>query len=494
MNSAQFDVAIVGAGAAGCVLARRLSETGGRSVILLEAGPDVRDSTPPALRDGWGLPRGDDWPYDWGFVSEPDANDKTNPVRRGRVVGGTSWLTRFAVRGAAIDFDAWRARGNLGWSFAEVLPFFRLAESDAEFGDLPWHGNNGPLTITRYPSLERSDIHQGAVEAMTATGIPAVADHNSPDAVGVGPMPMSTRDGRRITPADVYLPDHVKLPRLTIRPNTTVASVTVENARATGVRLLDGTLVNADAVILSAGTYGSPVILMRSGIGPSEHLKSLGINVVANLAGVGSNLADHSGLAVDVGWRGQSRPAAPILHSIATFRSTGRGTDRSPDLMFWIADPGGSDPEFTIDLVLLKPESRGEVRLRSADPNVAPRIRLPGLTAAIDVTRMADGHRLAVQVANEPAIRQLARERAPSAFHSENLGQRITAEAWSIPHVVGTCRMGPAPADGDVVDAAGRVHEISRLFVADASIIPEPPAGFPHMITIMLAERLAALM
>ena len=198
------ELLIVGGGAAGCVLARRLAD-GGMSVILLEAGPDLGNRIGPDLLDGWRNPKGSDWTTDWGFASEPDAEGNSSPLRRGRVLGGTSWLTRFAVRGHPADFNAWAARGNRGWSFDEVLPAFRRLEADADFADQPWHGNAGPMSINRYGAYRRSAIHDATVEALEGLGFPGVADHNAPGAVGVGPMPMSTRDGRRITTVQAYL-------------------------------------------------------------------------------------------------------------------------------------------------------------------------------------------------------------------------------------------------------------------------------------------------
>jgi len=165
---------------AGCVVGRRLAERGDRSVLLLEAGPDLGTSPPRALRDGWGLPSGPTWPYDWGFESEPDANGATGVLRRGRLLGGTSWLTRFAVRGHPADFDAWAAGGNPGWSFEDVLPTFRTIEADVEFGDRPWHGERGPIPITRYPDDEPAEIHAAALRAFGALGFPDVEDHNEP--------------------------------------------------------------------------------------------------------------------------------------------------------------------------------------------------------------------------------------------------------------------------------------------------------------------------
>jgi choline dehydrogenase len=485
-----YDIAVVGGGAAGCVVASRLAATGDRSVVLIEAGPDLRSATPPDWHDGWTLPK----PLDWEFESEPDATGATGKLRRGRVLGGTSWLTRFAVRGAAADFDAWAARGNPGWRYEDVLPAFRRLERDAEFGDDRWHGTSGPIPITRYPATGPSGIHAGALDALTAAGFATVADHNAPDAVGVGRIPMSSRDGRRSTTSDAYLPAGEDPPTLTIRADAPVASVQVEAGRATGVKLADGSVIHADQVVVCAGTYGSPAILMRSGIGPSAHLTDVGVDVVIDLPGVGSNLADHPAVDLDTGWRGPAT-TGPILHSIATLRTAGAAPDGPPDLMFWVSDPAGAEPGCWIDPILLKPLSRGWVRLRSADPLAAPRITLPSLTEPADVDRLIEGYRLGLELVGRRGIRKLATDPAPtSPTTPDGWRQRIAENAYSIPHVVGTCRMGPDPQDGDVVDALGRVHGVERLSVIDASIIPDAPAGFPHLITIMVAEHLSAAM
>jgi choline dehydrogenase len=485
-----YDVVIVGGGAAGCVVARRLSEREDVSVLLLEAGPDLGGDIGPALRDGWNNPIGAEWVHDWGYASEPDDAGATNKLRRGRLLGGTSWLTRFAVRGAAADFDAWAARGNDGWSYADVLPSFRRLESDAEFGDRPWHGDRGPIAITRYPTLRRAAIHEAALEALADLGFPGVEDHNAPDAVGAGPMPMSTRDGQRITTLEGYLTQ----PRpsgLVVRTDAPVANVIIEGGRARGVRLIDGSAIHAGRVILSAGTYGSPPVLLRSGVGPAADLRDLGIEGVVDLPGVGSKLADHPGVDLDTGWRGEG-PKAPVLHSIATFRSASQPADGPPDLMFWLTDPSGTEAAFYLDPVLLKPESRGSVRLRSADPSDPPRIRLPGIRASRDIDRLAEGYRLGLALANHPAIRELCADPAPSDPGSAAaLRDRVIGAAYSNPHVVGTCRMGPDPSAGDVVDSLGGVHGVGGLSVIDASVIPDAPSGFPHVITIMVAEHLS---
>jgi choline dehydrogenase len=482
-----FDIVVIGGGAAGCVVASRLAETGDRSVVLLEAGPDVRLRTPADWRDGWRLPT----LPDWGFESEPDDTGATNKLRRGRLLGGTSWLTRFAVRGAAADFDAWAARGNPGWSFADVLPAFRRLEADAEFGGNPWHGDHGPIPVARYPEFEPSEIHAAALRAFDAVGFPHVDDHNEPGAVGVGRMPMSSRRGVRVTSSDAYLPSDSQRSNLAIRADSPIARVAVAAGRATGVVLVDRTEISAGWIVLAAGTYGSPTILMRSGIGPADHLRSLGIDVQVDLPGVGANLADHPGVDLDSGWRGPAT-TGPILHSIATFRSSKAPTGGAPDLMFWVTDPNGDEPGFWFDPALLKPESRGSVQLRSSNPAAPPRITLPGVREPGDVERLVEGYRLGLELANRPEVRRLSKDAPPSEPPTpEGMRRRVVENSYSNPHVVGTCAMGPSPDSGDVVDALGRVHGVERLSVIDASIIPEAPSGFPHLVTIMLAEHLS---
>ena len=480
------DVIVVGGGAAGCVIASGLARRTGRRVLLLEAGPDLRARTSPDVHDGWQLPT----VPDWGYTAETDDGTAGGALRRGRVLGGTSWLTRFAVRGAAADFDAWAERGNPGWAFSDVLPVFRRIEADREFGDDPWHGAEGRLPITRYLTLEPAPVHRSAVAALEAAGLAPVADHNRPGAAGVGRLPMSSANGRRVTTLDAWVTADPP-ERLAIRPDAPVGRVILDRGTATGVELVDGERLEADEVIVCGGTYGSPAILLRSGIGPAAELRAVGVDVVVDLPGVGQNLADHPAVELDSGLRAPDATDGPVLHSIATWRSAGTDADGGPDLMTWISDPIAADPTVWMDAILLKPTSRGAVRLRSTDPADPPRIRLPGLSTADDLARIEDGLRFLAGVADRPEIRRVATAAAPMLpGTAEELRAWAVENAYSIPHVVGTCAMGPDPAAGAVVDADARVHGVDGLSVVDASILPEPPSGFPHLITIMAAEHL----
>jgi choline dehydrogenase len=485
MSGHGADVVIVGAGAAGCVVARRLADAG-RSVVLLEAGPDLRDQSAADLRDGWRLPT----TVDWGYEAEPNHTGATANLRRVKGIGGTSWMTRFAVRGPAADFDAWAARGNASWAFDDVLPAFRTLETDADFGDRPWHGDRGPIPVTRYLTESLSDVHAAAVEAAHRLGFAWVDDVNAPSGTGIGRLPMNSRHGTRVTTADGYLGPRGAPSGIALRGDAPVAAVIIEGERARGVRLVDGGRIDADLVVLAGGTYGSPALLLRSGIGPADHLADVGIPVVLDLPGVGANLADHPGIDVDAGWDGPGREE-PILHTFATFDSD-EAADGVPDLAFWMVDPSGDPPTFEIAILLLKPRSRGRVRLRSADPTAPPIIERPDLDDPADVRRLATGLRRAAALVSDPELRRRCALPATALPATQaDLEAFVLANAYSIPHVVGTCAMGRDPGSGAVVDAAGRVHGIDGLRVIDASIMPDAPAGFPHLVTIMLAEHLA---
>jgi choline dehydrogenase len=344
--------------------------------------------------------------------------------------------------------------------------------------------------------MPQSEFAAAAMEGCFALGIKVIDDHNEPGAVGIARMPMTAQRGQRVTTADAYLPLATDA-NLTLRAEVLVANVVVERGRAVGVRLVDGTRVEAGRVVVCGGVYGSPALLMRSGLGPADHLREVGVDVVADLPGVGANLADHPQVWLDSGYRGGDTDATQ-LHTLATFRSRRCGADEPPDLAFWLGDPPpGGEPgtAIEIEILLMTPASRGVVRLRSSNPADAPLIRLPCLDAPGDLERLVEGLQRAQELARTPALRRVSAEPpSPELLTDDDARTWIEKERYSIPHTVGTCAMGRAPADGAVVDPTGSVYGVDGLSVVDASVIPTATSGFPHLVTIMLAERLSHMM
>ena len=476
------DTLIVGGGSAGAVLAARLSEDPSRNVVLLEAGRDVDRAHVPADVADASCPT---VAHDWGYAAET-VDGRAVAVPRARLMGGcSSTNATAALRGAPSDYDEWAALGNEGWAWADLLPFFCMLETDLDFADA-WHGADGPIAIQRAAPDEIRDHQLASLDAALELGMQPVDDHNRPGAVGVGLLPRNARWGVRMSTALTYLETARARPNLAVRANALVDCVVVGDGRARGVRLAGGETLDADEVVVSAGAYNSPSILLRSGIGSAEDLRALGVDVVANLP-VGANLMEHPLLSVD--YHSRTAPGTDWFQTAITCRSDHAGTDPF-DLHLLPGGPVETSPDefvFIVLVGLMRPSSRGSVSLRTLDPNAPPRIVLGGLREPDDLARMVEGVERARELVHTAPLSGLVvgDELRPGPGDLETA---ILREVGVYHHASGTCAMG------SVVDNEGRVLGVDGLRVVDASIMPTIPAANTNLPTIMLAERIAAMM
>ncbi len=490
------DVVIVGAGSAGCVLAARLSEDRDREVVLLESGPDYPTlaDLPPEIRSGLRPV----FTHDWGYRADSALAGRVLDANRARIVGGCSATNAaLAVRGRPSDYDAWAALGCNGWSFADVLPSFRRLEHDFDFdGDA--HGQDGPFPIRRPAPDQLAPIQRAFLDACANGGFPVVADHNAPGAAGAGLAPMNLVDGVRQSTALAYLGPARTRPNLTVRSDALVDRIELTGTRAVGVRLArTGEVIDADRVLLAAGSYGSPAILLRSGVGPGHHLRSVGIEPVLERPGVGADLTEHPLMPNVFEARTPPRSGDAVFQALLTAPSA--TADGIYDLhvlpLFNPPELQGDPPVLVMLTSVMTPRSRGSVRLRSADPDDAPQIDLGLFTDAADLPRMLDAVRTARRLAATDPLRELLGSRvmpAAGVEDDEALGDAVRAGCEIYHHPVGTCRMGPAGDPAAVVDPRGAVHGLERVSVIDASIMPVIPAANTNVPTIMLAEQCAA--
>ncbi len=516
-----YDYVIVGAGSAGCVLAARLSEDPTVKVLLLEAGPTDRKqevTIPAAFSKLFKTER------DWDYVTVPQENLNGRRLYwpRGKMLGGSSSINAMMwVRGIPADYDAWAEAGCDGWSYDDVLPFFRKIE-DAERDGGEHTGRGGPLPVCEQRDPNPATLH--FVEACVNAGFRRNANPNAGDNEGVSLAQVTQRRGARASTAWAYLRPAMKRPNLTVETQALATRVVVERGRATGVTYLRGgeirTVRAEREVVLAGGAVNSPQLLLLSGIGPADELRAVGVEPVVDLPGVGRNLSDHLAAGVVVSTsRTDTLVSAESLRHLLAYLFFRRGpltsnvgeahaffrSDESLpacDLEFVFApvpflDHGQTDPPghgLTIGVILLQPKSRGRITLASADPTVPPLIDPNYLAEPEDLQALVVGVRRAVEVfGTEPLASEVGEPLRPESFPTDDAGwaQAIRAYAETLYHPVGTAKMGTD--DDAVVDPELKVRGVEGLRVADASVMPTLNRGHTNAPAIMIGERAAAM-
>lgn len=526
-SAPEFDYIIVGAGSAGCVLANRLSADPAQQVLLLEAGP--RDRSPWIHVPGGIFNLINNPALDWCYQTEPEPQLQGRRMAwpRGKVLGGSSSINGLVyVRGQREDFDGWRDAGNPGWGYEDLLPYFRRSENQARGADT-FHGAGGPLTVS--DARIRMEIVEAFIQAATEAGYPSNHDFNGAAQEGAGHFQFTIRNGRRCSSAKAYLQPVRQRPNLTISPEATACRLLFKERRVCGVEYEQaGARQRAGCrgeVILSAGAIGSPQILMLSGVGDPDTLNALGIAVTCPLSGVGRHLQDH----LQIKSVFKTRQPITLNDQVRTFwgrACTGidyalrrRGVlsfGASLAGAFLKTDPRLSRPDiqfhfqplsldrydaglhkfsaFTMSACALQPKSVGELLLRSPDPHDPPIIRGGYLSHPDDASTLVNGLKVARKIASAPALSsRIAMEwlPGPDVQTDDQILDYVRRLSSTVFHPVGTCRMGTGTEA--VVDASLRVHGLSGLRVADASIMPSIISGNTNAAAIMIGEKASDL-
>lgn len=519
----EFDYVIVGAGSAGCVLANRLTASGQHSVLLLEAGP--KDS------NIWiHVPLGygklfKEASVNWMFQTEPEPglNGRSVFQPRGKVLGGSSSINGLLyVRGQHEDYDRWRQRGNIGWGYDDVLPYFKKAEDQCR-GSNDYHGAGGPLPVSDW--RHHDPLSEAFVKAAAEVGIPTNPDFNGATQEGAGFFQTTTRRGRRASTARSYLRPAMQRSNLHVETEAQAQRLLFEGRRAVGVAYkqngIEHTARARKEMIVASGAYGSPQLLQLSGVGPADLLKQHGVAVVLDAPGVGNDLQDHMQARIVMRCKQKvtlndvmNSPLRQIMAGAqyATLRKGPLTIAAGTSGAFFKTDPRLASPDiqihflpfstdkmgeklhpysaFSASVCQLRPESRGSLRIKSADPSVAPEIRINYLASETDRTAFIEGMKILRKILKAPAMVPYVIDEAepgPSVVTDEQILEFCRQRGSTVYHPTSTCRMGSDPLA--VVDQRLRVHGMEGLRVVDASVMPDLMSGNTNAPTIMIAEK-----